>query len=60
VKKKQAFHVDLDPDDEDVISHQFLSQDSSFCEGWSRQQELRSWVLLAKMATIIYILLLGQ
>jgi hypothetical protein len=37
VKKKQAFHVDLDPDDEDVINHQFLSQDSSFCEGWSRQ-----------------------
>jgi nucleoside-triphosphatase THEP1 len=33
VKKKQAFHVDLDPDDKDVISHQFLSQDSSFCEG---------------------------
>jgi hypothetical protein len=37
VKKNQAFHVDLDPDDEDVISHQFLSQDNSFCEGWSRQ-----------------------
>jgi hypothetical protein len=36
VKKKQACHLDLDPDD-DVIGHQFLRQDNSYCEVWSKQ-----------------------
>jgi hypothetical protein len=36
VKKKQATLVDHEPEEEDVITHQFLSQDSSYCEGGAR------------------------
>ncbi|KAK1644044.1 hypothetical protein QYE76_061849 [Lolium multiflorum] len=39
LKRKHASTIDLDPEEEEPIAHPFLSQDSSFCDGWQSQMD---------------------
>ena len=39
LKRKHASTIDLDPEEEEPITHPFLSQDSSFCDDWQSQMD---------------------